>query len=201
MTHDPIAAYLDALAAALRSRHAYDPRIVAEARDHLIDAVDAGVRDGLSAEDAARRAIARFGDVERVAAAFIATRSPAIEGLLALACAGTLAATGMLSASLLILRPPRADYRTWTLEAFLFVAQAAFTLFVIFRGASPKVRALLATGGFALAVFGLIVVVAAFGRAHFEGFALLLGSIVTLQGLLTLLYVVDLRRLPRIDPA
>jgi len=43
-------------------------------------------------------------------------------------CAFTLLATGYLSLSLAILRPPRANYPAWFLMATLFVAQSVVTL-------------------------------------------------------------------------
>ena len=65
-----IAAYLKALADALAFDPALAARVVAEARDHLTDAVaEEDIEDRAEAE---RRAVARFGDPRELAAQFVA---------------------------------------------------------------------------------------------------------------------------------
>ena len=60
--------YLRRLERELRRLGLYDPSIVDEARDHLMDAVDAGMKGGLAEEDAEREALDRFGAPELIAA-------------------------------------------------------------------------------------------------------------------------------------
>jgi hypothetical protein len=55
---------------------------------------------------------------------------------LAAICAFTLLATAYLTASLLILRPPRANYQPWALVASAIIVQGALTL-VAMRAGSP----------------------------------------------------------------
>ncbi len=79
MTHpvtdpDPIEAYLDRLLVELSGRARNVRRILSEVDDHLRDAVDEGVAEGLSAEEARVRALARFGSPATVARRF--TRRP-----------------------------------------------------------------------------------------------------------------------------
>lgn len=64
----PLDDYLRRLEHAMRDRGIDDPRIVAEAREHLADAVANGRQRGLTIEDAEREALERFGAPELVAA-------------------------------------------------------------------------------------------------------------------------------------
>ncbi|HET9270552.1 MAG TPA: permease prefix domain 1-containing protein [Vicinamibacterales bacterium] len=68
MTPGPLDAYLQALASALHERGHAAARIVAEAREHLADAVEDGLRRGLTREDAEREAVERFGPPDLIAA-------------------------------------------------------------------------------------------------------------------------------------
>ena len=60
--------YVTRLERELRRRGQDDPRMLAEAREHLVDAVDEGRRRGLSIEEAEREALDRFGAPGVVAA-------------------------------------------------------------------------------------------------------------------------------------
>jgi hypothetical protein len=51
-----------------------DPRVIEEARGHLVDAIEHGLQRGLSNEAAEREAIERFGAPETVAAKFASER-------------------------------------------------------------------------------------------------------------------------------
>lgn len=68
--NDPIERYLDDLEAALTVSAHHRRRILAETRDHLLDASAAPRASGLDARSAARAAIEAFGPPEAVAAAF-----------------------------------------------------------------------------------------------------------------------------------
>jgi uncharacterized protein involved in exopolysaccharide biosynthesis len=68
MTPRPLDAYLRALASALHDRGHSAERIVAEAREHLADAVEDGLRRGLTREAAEHEAVERFGPPDLIAA-------------------------------------------------------------------------------------------------------------------------------------
>lgn len=71
---DPIEAYLDRLLVELSGRARNVRRILAEADDHLRDAVESGVAEGLSTAEAEQWALDRFGSPATVARRF--TRRP-----------------------------------------------------------------------------------------------------------------------------
>ena len=117
---------------------------------------------------------------------------------LAATCAFTLLATGYLSLSLIVLHPPRANYRNWSAMAALLVAQSMFTLVAlaadsaalrVFGPGGIRSRGLhyaLLAGGVAIVWLGASWVRSTVSSPHFEGYALVLGSALVLQGLLTL---------------
>ena len=83
MTPEPLDAYLRALASALHERGHAAARIVAEAREHLADAVEDGLRRGLTREDAEREAVERFGSPDLIAAQAPPVRSRTMSRLTA----------------------------------------------------------------------------------------------------------------------
>ena len=72
MTFDEIEAYLARLTNALRRRGVSNLRMIEEARGHLADDADNGIRRGIDPLTAQREALARFGSAESVAATFVA---------------------------------------------------------------------------------------------------------------------------------
>jgi hypothetical protein len=74
MTSAPLEAYLSQLERGLRKHGLLDRRIVEEAREHLVDAIDQGLERGLSVDAAEREAFVRFGPPETVAAHFATER-------------------------------------------------------------------------------------------------------------------------------
>jgi uncharacterized protein involved in exopolysaccharide biosynthesis len=82
MTRGPVEDYLDRLERELRQRGIEDARIMEEAREHLLDAVEDGRQRGLPVDDAAREAVERFGAPQTVAAR-VATERERIMGRLA----------------------------------------------------------------------------------------------------------------------
>ena len=74
MTSPVLEAYLSRLERELRQRGLRDRRIVDEAREHLVDAVEDGLHRGLSVEGAESQALVRFGPPEIVAAHFATRR-------------------------------------------------------------------------------------------------------------------------------
>jgi hypothetical protein len=116
-----------------------------------------------------------------------------VKTALAAMCVFTLLATAYLSASLLILRPPRANYQHWALTAFVIVAQGGLTLIALRSGnhlrqgfGGQGVRYVVAGSGVALAALGASSVYSTLSGPHFEGYALVLGSAMIVQGLLTI---------------
>ena len=105
---------------------------------------------------------------------------------LAANCLLTLSATLYLSASLLILQPSRANSQRWALVASAIIVQGALTL-VAMRAGSPKgLRYAAAAGGTAIVAPARVHLQHGDGP-HFEGYALVLGSMLVIQGLLTLI--------------
>ena len=66
--------YVSRLARELKTRGLEDPRIVEEAREHLVDAVEDGRRRGLSLDAAEHEAFERFGAPEAIAARVVRER-------------------------------------------------------------------------------------------------------------------------------
>jgi uncharacterized protein involved in exopolysaccharide biosynthesis len=73
--------YIARLEQQLRQRGIVDPRILAESREHLIDAIEEGREHALSAADAEHEAFARFGAPEIVAAHILEERDRMKTGL------------------------------------------------------------------------------------------------------------------------
>jgi hypothetical protein len=195
MTPDRIAIYLDDLARALRAQGAYSRDLVDELGDHLLDSVEAGERRGLSADAAQEAAIARAGAPELVARHAAAHIPHRCRRALLIVCGATMGAVAFLSLSLLILRPPRANYRAWLVEAVLVLLLTGVT-FAWARAGETRVRwsrPLLLLGSLALAAFGTGSVYRELTR-DFEGYGLVLGALFSAQALLTL---VLLHRRPR----
>jgi hypothetical protein len=95
-------AYLSRLQQELQKHGLVDTRIVDEVREHLVDAMAAGLRSGLSVDAAEHEAFVRFGPPEMVAAGFADERCRMLKPL------------GMLLSRIgAVLRgtaPPRAHY-------------------------------------------------------------------------------------------
>jgi hypothetical protein len=190
MTSDPIARYLDELTRALRARGAYSRPLVHEVRDHLVDGVEAGQRRGLTAGAAQVEAIARAGTPECVARHAAANVPRVRRGMLLGICAGTTGSIAYLSLSLLLLRPPRANYRAWSVEAGFAFVLTAVTFAWARAGdlASPWTRPLLLLGSLALGTIGAGTFYANV-TGHFEGYGVVLGTLFLVQALLTLVHL------------
>ena len=113
---------------------------------------------------------------------------------LAAICVFTLLATAFLTASLLVLQPPRANYQQWAFVASVIVAQGVLTLVAVTTShASAWLRLVVSAAGGVLAVIGVWMVRNTLTRSHFEGYALVLGAMLVVQGGLTLVMFPRLR--------
>ena len=116
--------------------------------------------------------------------------------VLAVICSFTVLATGFLSLSLIVLRPPRASYQEWFLMAALFMAQSVLTLVAITGAFSGTwIGRLLLVGGVSIIWVGASWAHATVSGPHFEGYALVMGSVLVVQGVLTLLRFLNLQQL------
>lgn len=112
---------------------------------------------------------------------------------LAAICMFTLLATVYLTASLAVLRPPRANYTVWFGVAGLIVI-AGVAIFAAMVSPRPWLRPSALVIGVVLVIVGAWMVRETLTSAHFEGYALVLGSALTAQGILALMQ--NLRRYP-----
>jgi hypothetical protein len=95
---DAVQRYLDDLFTSLRGRPRACRRLLAETEAHLLDALDAGVAEGLSHDDAAERAVAQFGPPTTLIGAGLPVTAAVTRMLRPLLLAGAgLAAAGMLA--------------------------------------------------------------------------------------------------------
>jgi hypothetical protein len=188
MNTDRLARYLEELTRALRAHGVYSRRLVDELRDHLVDSVETGQHWGLTADAAQDEAIANVGTPDLVARNAAAGAPRLCRGMLLSVCAGTILSIAYLSLSLLLLRPPRANYRGWSAEAAFVFLLTAVTFAWAKAGdlRSPWTRPLLVFGSFALTTIGATTLYASLTR-HFEGYGAVLGVLFTLQALLTLM--------------
>ena len=82
MSGNQIQTYLRALQQRLWLHGVFDPEYLAEVESHLLEAVEAGLRQGLSEKQAERRAVERFGPIPVVARGFANERKNKMQNLL-----------------------------------------------------------------------------------------------------------------------
>src|SRR5258708_30701297 len=111
---------------------------------------------------------------------------------LAAICLLVALAVGYLSLSVAILHPPRVNYPASIAVAAIILAQSGMTLAALW-GLTSLRNAVIA-GGAALALLGGWMIQQTLASPHFEGYALLLGAMLVLQGTLTVV-VFSFRRL------
>ena len=120
-----------------------------------------------------------------------------LKNLLAVVCAATVVATGYLSLSLLVLNPPRANFTVWFELAAVLVAQSLATIVAINMPHPPAaLRYAVASGALLLLLIASWRVSGALTTSHFEGYNLLLGAILAVQGVLTFMVVRPFRSFP-----
>jgi hypothetical protein len=82
MAEMQIYSFLRALKHQLWLRGIFDPEYLEEVESHLLEAMEAGIRQGLSAVEAERRAVERFGSIKVVALGFAKERKNRMQNLL-----------------------------------------------------------------------------------------------------------------------
>jgi len=107
-----------------------------------------------------------------------------MKSVLLFMCFFTLAATIWLAVMEVVLSHPGSGFRIAI--AVLLACQSFCTiLFLIFHG-QGRGQVLLMVGGGCIAVLGMSAVVSNLKAAHFEGYALIIGLALVLQGVLTI---------------
>ncbi len=106
-----------------------------------------------------------------------------IRSILLLLSFFTLAATAWLGVMEMVLHRPGFSHRIF-IAALLACQSLSTILFLVFRG-HGRVRIVLNISGLLIAMFGIWSVVSVLRAAHFEGYVLLIGLALTLQGVLT----------------
>jgi hypothetical protein len=104
---------------------------------------------------------------------------------LAAICLLVVLAVGCLSLSVAILHPPRVNYPASIAVAAIILAQSGMTLAAI--GGLTSLRNVVMAGGAVLAILGGWMIQQTLASAHFEGYALVLGAMLVVQGSLTLI--------------
>jgi len=118
-----------------------------------------------------------------------------VKNVLAVVCSGTLIATGYLTLSLLVLNPPRANFQAWLALAAVLVVQSVATMAALAMPRPPAaLRTAVAVGAIAFVLIAVWRVRATLAGTHFEGYNLLLGAMLAVQGVLTI--AAFLRRRP-----
>lgn len=102
-------------------------------------------------------------------------------------CVLLLLATGYLSLSLIVLNPPRANFLVWFTLAAIFTIQSVLTLAAVRMERPPAgLRLAVAAGACLLVGIAIWRVGATLNSSHFEGYNLLLGAMLVVQGALTI---------------
>jgi len=78
----PIQSYLHALKRQLWLRGVFDSDVLAEVESHLLESVEAGLRQGLGAHEAEQQALERFGSAKLVARMFEKERRDGMQKML-----------------------------------------------------------------------------------------------------------------------
>ena len=104
---------------------------------------------------------------------------------LAAICLLVVLAVGYLTLSVAILHPPRVNYPASIAVAAVILAQSSMTLAAMWGRTSLR-NAVLA-GGALLATLGGWMIQQTLATPHFEGYALLLGAMLVVEGSLTVL--------------
>ena len=123
---------------------------------------------------------------------------PPLVRVLAAFCWCTLLAVGCLSLTVVLLQPPRLNYPMWFSVATFFVAQSVATLLWLAGALHGNwTRRVLMAAGAIMAAVGARWVFETIASAHFEGYALMLGSWVAMQGAITVVSGPATRSLPQ----
>ena len=116
---------------------------------------------------------------------------PAMRAVLTAVCGLTIAASTWLGVMFVLLHRP--GYERGLGASVLFVLQSLLAGAVINQWLrQPSFRVVTLLGAVALAWAGTSAVLANINGTHFEGYALIIGALLILQGVLTILYLITL---------
>jgi hypothetical protein len=108
-----------------------------------------------------------------------------VRGLLTGVCLATIAASAWLAVMFLVLR--RAGFEQRAAVSALFIVQSLLALAIVNRRVRGRAWLLMAVAGaIGLIWAGSRAILTNLSGSHFEGYALVIGFLLTLQGLLTL---------------
>jgi hypothetical protein len=122
--------------------------------------------------------------------------SHALRTALTAVCAFTLLAALYLSASLFVLAPPQANYGRWVMAASVIIVAGLITLCAVAIPASRGLRYASGAGAVVIAAIGAASVYRTISGTHFEGYALVLGSMLIVQAALSIGYALARRADP-----
>jgi len=103
---------------------------------------------------------------------------------LAAICIFVVLAVGYLTLSVVVLRPPRVNYPAWFATAAVIVTLSAATLAAL--SGITRLAGVAFAGGATLTLLGGWMVQQTLVSPHFEGYALVVGAMLVVQGVLTL---------------
>ncbi len=115
----------------------------------------------------------------------------AMKRILLFLCFFTFAATTWLNLMEITMHRPGFALRI-CIAVLLALQSLSTILFLIFRG-KKRARGILMIGGFLITLFGISAVVSILKAAHFEGYVLLIGLGLILQGVITIVTLVSMR--------
>jgi hypothetical protein len=111
-----------------------------------------------------------------------------MKSALAAMCVIVLMAATYLSLSLAALNPPRAVFAAWFSLAAVITAQAVLTLIVVsMQSPAAPLRVAIIAGALMLCGIAAWRVSATLSSSHFEGYNLLLATMLVIQAVLTLI--------------
>jgi len=108
-----------------------------------------------------------------------------LKAALAAICILVVVAVGYLTLSVVVLRPPRINYSAWIGVASVVLVLSGMTLAALTGVAA--LRAVVIGAGALLALLGGWMIQQTVTSTHFEGYALVLGSMLVAQGSLALI--------------
>jgi len=111
-----------------------------------------------------------------------------LKSALAAICILVVLAVAYLTLSVVVLRPPRVNYAAWLATASVVAALSGLTLTAAWSAGRPEgLRYPAAAAGVVLFALGTWLVTTTLRSEHFEGYALLLGAMLAVEGTLSVI--------------